>query len=118
MEKYRLRASREERGYTQAEIAKVLGITRSAYTHYESFVSGLCLGLRPEERYALDYEDLDLKSGTVTIKGAYVTASSKHGGESDEGDQDEGVAEGAADVGAVHRERHLRLRWRGAVDSQ
>lgn len=36
MEKYRLRACREERGYTQAEIAKVLGITRSAYTHYES----------------------------------------------------------------------------------
>ena len=43
-------------------------------------VSGLCLGLRPEERYALDYEDLDLHHGTVTIKGAYVTASSKHGG--------------------------------------
>lgn len=37
-------------------------------------VSGLCLGLRPEERYALDYEDLDLHHGTVTIKGAYVTA--------------------------------------------
>lgn len=36
MEKYRLRACREERGYTQAEVAKVLGITRSAYTHYES----------------------------------------------------------------------------------
>lgn len=36
MEKYRLRACREERGYTQAEIAKVLRITRSAYTHYES----------------------------------------------------------------------------------
>lgn len=36
MEKYRLRACREERGYTQADIAKVLGITRSAYTHYES----------------------------------------------------------------------------------
>lgn len=36
MEKYRLRACREEHGYTQADIAKVLGITRSAYTHYES----------------------------------------------------------------------------------
>lgn len=36
MEKYRLRACREERGFTQADIAKVLGITRSAYTHYES----------------------------------------------------------------------------------
>lgn len=43
-------------------------------------VSGLCLGLRPEERYALDYSDLDLHHGIVTIRGAYVSASAKHGG--------------------------------------
>ena len=43
-------------------------------------VSGLALGLRPEERYALDYEDIDLKHGTVTVDGAYVTASRERGG--------------------------------------
>lgn len=43
-------------------------------------VSGMCLGLRPEERYALDYEDIDLKHGIVHVRGAYVVASPKHGG--------------------------------------
>ena len=43
-------------------------------------VTGLTLGLRPEERYALDYEDFDLKNITVNVKGAYVTASAKYGG--------------------------------------
>lgn len=33
---YRLRACRNERGYTQQQIADVLGVTRSAYTHYET----------------------------------------------------------------------------------
>ena len=43
-------------------------------------VTGLMLGLRPEERYALDYEDFDFANGTVSISNAYVTASAKHGG--------------------------------------
>lgn len=43
-------------------------------------MSGLMLGLRPEERYALDYEDFDFAEGTVEVKGAYVYASRKHGG--------------------------------------
>lgn len=42
--------------------------------------AGLLLGLRPEERYALDYEDLDFDAMTVTVRSAYVKASSTHGG--------------------------------------
>lgn len=43
-------------------------------------MTGLMLGLRPEERYALDYEDFDFAKGTVSIRNAYVTASRRHGG--------------------------------------
>lgn len=43
-------------------------------------MAGLTLGLRPEERYALDYEDIDSANCTVSIRGAYVAASSEHGG--------------------------------------
>lgn len=43
-------------------------------------MSGLLLGLRPEERYALNHEDFDFANGTVTINGAYVMASKTHGG--------------------------------------
>ena len=37
-------------------------------------MTGLMLGLRPEERYALDYEDFDFSDGTVTVQSAYVSA--------------------------------------------
>ena len=43
-------------------------------------MTGLMLGLRPEERYALDYEDFDFQNGTVEIKSAYISASKEHGG--------------------------------------
>ena len=43
-------------------------------------MSGLMLGLRPEERYALDHEDFDFASGTVSISKAFVVASSAYGG--------------------------------------
>lgn len=43
-------------------------------------MSGLCMGLRPEERYALDWEDFDLRAATLHVRGAYVTASQRHGG--------------------------------------
>lgn len=43
-------------------------------------MSGFWLGLRPEERYALDWEDFHTGRATVTVKGAYVTASKEHGG--------------------------------------
>ena len=48
-------------------------LERIAYT-------GLLQGLRPEERYALDWKDLDLESGTIHIDHAYVSASSARGG--------------------------------------
>ena len=43
-------------------------------------MTGLMLGLRPEERYALDYEDFDFANGTVTVNSAYIAASTKFGG--------------------------------------
>ena len=33
---YRLKICRTDRGYRQQDIADVLGITRAAYTHYET----------------------------------------------------------------------------------
>lgn len=43
-------------------------------------MAGLTMGLRPEERYALDWEDMDLPHLTLHVRGAYVAASSEHGG--------------------------------------
>lgn len=48
-------------------------VQRIAYT-------GLLLGLRPEERYALDWSCFDLNARTVTISEARISASAKHGG--------------------------------------
>jgi len=48
-------------------------VQRIAYT-------GLLQGLRPEERYALNWSDVDVENGLIRVSGAYVTASSKHGG--------------------------------------
>ena len=42
--------------------------------------TGLLLGLRPQERYGLDYEDFDYDARTVTIRRAYVAATGKNGG--------------------------------------
>ena len=42
--------------------------------------TGLLQGLRPEERYALDWDDLDVGNRTITVNSAYVSASAKHGG--------------------------------------
>lgn len=49
-------------------------VQRIAYT-------GLLQGLRPEERYALDWSDVDLSKRTVSVHRAYVASSAKHGGE-------------------------------------
>ena len=62
--------------YELLEIVSLKGsqsVQRIAYT-------GLLEGLRPEERYALDWSDLDLSNATITIDSAYVSASKKHGG--------------------------------------
>lgn len=41
---------------------------------------GLYQGLRPEERYALDWVDIDTISRTITVKAAYVEAPKEFGG--------------------------------------
>lgn len=41
---------------------------------------GLLMGLRPEERYGIDCEDIDPDAGTAYIRQAYVTASAEEGG--------------------------------------
>lgn len=41
---------------------------------------GLLQGLRPEERYALDWSDLDMGNNRIRIRQAYTPASPKHGG--------------------------------------
>ena len=43
-------------------------------------MTGLLLGLRPEERYALDFEDIDFQNRLVRVNKAYVTVSGKRGG--------------------------------------
>lgn len=42
-------------------------------------MTGLLLGLRPEERFALDYEDIDFANRVVRVNKAYVTVSGKRG---------------------------------------
>ena len=42
--------------------------------------SGLLQGLRPEERYALDWSCFDMQTRTITINQAFTAASRLHGG--------------------------------------
>jgi len=48
-------------------------VQRIAYT-------GLCEGLRPEERYALDWADVDMATQSINVDKARVAATAKHGG--------------------------------------
>ena len=43
-------------------------------------MTGVWQGLRPEERYALDWCDFDMENRTIHVHSAYVSASAKHGG--------------------------------------
>ena len=43
-------------------------------------MSGLMIGLRPEERYGLNYEDFDFANGTVSVQRAYIVAPKELGG--------------------------------------
>lgn len=42
---------------------------------------GLLMGLRPEERYGLDWRDIDFKQGICHIRQAYVSVSAREGGQ-------------------------------------
>lgn len=48
-------------------------VQRIAYT-------GLLQGLRPEERYALDWSDLDERTMTINVDSAFVASTPQHGG--------------------------------------
>lgn len=41
---------------------------------------GLLAGLRPEERYGLDWEDVDLRARTIHVRRAYLSVSPREGG--------------------------------------
>lgn len=41
---------------------------------------GLLAGLRPEERYGLDWEDVDLQGRTIHVRHAYLSVSPREGG--------------------------------------
>ena len=55
------------------DIAAPVALQRIAY-------SGLLQGLRPEERYALDWDCFDLSTRSISITQALPNASRKHGG--------------------------------------
>ena len=67
------------------EIRKALDIVdrRATVPVQRIAYSGFLQGLRPEERYALDWSCFDLESRTITVKEARVAASHKHGGVQD-----------------------------------
>lgn len=64
------------------QIAAMLDIVRSKGSNCLQRIAytGLLLGLRPEERYALDWEDFDLEGNAVSITSAVTSASARHGG--------------------------------------
>ena len=67
---------------TFAEIFDVLSIVRTRGSNCVQRIAytGLLQGLRPEERYALAWANLDTDNHTIAITSAFVTASVKHGG--------------------------------------
>lgn len=68
---------------TFAQIADLLEIVRlrGSQSVQRIAYTGLLQGLRPEERYALDWCDLDMAARTISVTKAYVASSAKHGGE-------------------------------------
>lgn len=70
---------------TFAEIYRALDIVdkRASISVQRIAYTGLLQGLRPEERYALDWSCFDLKAKTITISEARVKASPLHGGVQD-----------------------------------
>lgn len=68
---------------TFAQIADLLAIVRENGSQCVQRIAytGLLQGLRPEERYALDWVDIDIDGQSITVNKAYVASSTKHGGE-------------------------------------
>ena len=65
------------------QIADLLAIVRQKGSQSVQRIAytGLLQGLRPEERYALDWADVDVRQRTIAVNKAYVASSTKHGGE-------------------------------------
>ena len=64
------------------QIAELLEIVREKGSQSVQRIAytGLLQGLRPEERYALNWDDIDLSNRTIHVNSAYISASAKHGG--------------------------------------
>ena len=69
------------------QIAELLAIVRERGSSSVQRIAytGLLEGLRPEERYALDWADLDLSAESINVDKARVTASAARGGVTDKG---------------------------------
>ena len=67
---------------TFGEIYDLLGIVRDNGTESVQRIAytGLLQGLRPEERYALDWGDMDMERREIGVHSAFVAVSQKHGG--------------------------------------
>lgn len=67
---------------TFGQIADLLEIVRSRGSQCVQRIAytGLLQGLRPEERYALDWADVDTQARTLAIGAAYVASTPRHGG--------------------------------------
>lgn len=67
---------------TFADMAPLLGAVDAFGDPAVSFLAstGLLMGLRPEERYGLDWEDVDMDQRTAHIRRAYTQASKAEGG--------------------------------------
>lgn len=94
------------------QIADLLAIVRDrgSETVQRLAYIGLLLGLRPEERYALDWECFDMYAHTVSISRAYVSASPKHGGNQEK----ETKTERSRRVIPMHPDFSAWLRTQGA----
>ena len=68
---------------TFGQIADLLAIVRENGSESVQRIAytGLLQGLRPEERYALDWRDIDVDGAAIVVAKAYVASSAKHGGE-------------------------------------
>lgn len=68
---------------TFGQIGELLSIVRERGSQSVQSIAytGLLQGLRPEERYALDWRDIDMADRTITVDKAYVASSARHGGE-------------------------------------
>lgn len=79
------RTGKRDNGVVVGTFDQIREITDSVSRDAEPIVArmvylGLWQGLRPEERYALQWDDIDETRNTIAIRRAFVAVSGKHGG--------------------------------------